>query len=174
MAALAEVIKRHVLSGVSVSLRHQEYAEIFKGQIAERMDQAYFFLRHYGHIRNALADPTFDTPTLRVLLTAAPITMAAPHLRQRTAKYSRPGTRDTKGKRFRCFAKKIYSKNCTPHLEKTALANTVGLWHRILPPCNHIIALLISATRNSDLTFEVMRPLQSALEVLASALKVSK
>ncbi|MGB6306440.1 MAG: DUF3800 domain-containing protein [Steroidobacteraceae bacterium] len=44
MLALVHAIKGHVLCGLSVVMRHKDYAEIFKGHIHERMDQAYFWM----------------------------------------------------------------------------------------------------------------------------------
>jgi hypothetical protein len=46
MLALAPIIKDHVLCGLSVVMRHKDYAEVFKGQIAKQMDQAYFWMYH--------------------------------------------------------------------------------------------------------------------------------
>jgi hypothetical protein len=44
---LATIIKEHVLCGLSVVMKHQDYAEVFKGRIAKRMDQAFFWM--YQH-----------------------------------------------------------------------------------------------------------------------------
>jgi len=46
MLVLAQIIKEHVLCGLSVVMRHKDYAQVFKGQVAERMDQAFFWMYH--------------------------------------------------------------------------------------------------------------------------------
>jgi hypothetical protein len=46
MLTLAQVIKEHVLCGLSVVMKHKDYAQVFKGKIAERMDQAFFWMYH--------------------------------------------------------------------------------------------------------------------------------
>lgn len=46
MLMLAQIIKDHVLCGLSVVMRHKHYAQVFKGQIADRLDQPFFWMYH--------------------------------------------------------------------------------------------------------------------------------
>lgn len=46
LGKLIDVIRRHVITGIAVTVFHDDYEAIFKGRVAKRMDRPYFLMYH--------------------------------------------------------------------------------------------------------------------------------